>query len=243
MTNQDFNSKNNGIRLAKYIATAGYCSRRQAEELINQGKVKVNNIVVNTPVYFVSKTDSVTVAGKAVELKKSKPKLYAYYKPVNTICSYKDEEDRDTIFKFIPKELGKLVYIGRLDYKSEGLLLLTNNGNLSNIISSPKLALKRVYKVRVFGKVNQNELDNLAHGVTIDNVKYKPIIANLIKQVGSNAWVEFTLTEGKNKEIRRVCEYLNLQVSRLIRTNFGNYKLGDMQPNEIIEVNIEKKFL
>jgi 23S rRNA pseudouridine2605 synthase len=168
--------------------------------------------------------------------------LYAYYKPVGVICSANDEKGRETIYDKlhqISKTLPRLVYVGRLDINSEGLLLLTNSPNLSTKLTSQTESLKRVYKVRAYGKISQNDLEKLAMGITIEGINYKPIIANLLSSKNSNCWIEFAITEGKNKEIRRICEYLNLQVNRLIRVSFGPYKLEDMREGELRELDIK----
>jgi 23S rRNA pseudouridine2605 synthase len=236
----------NGDRIAKKISHLGYCSRREAERLIDMGQVKVNGVVINTPAFFVKDGDIIEVEGTKLSSKPLPIKLYAYYKPKGLICSYSDEMGRETIFDNIPKELGRLMYVGRLDYNSEGLLLLTNNGPLAKQLTDPQNDVKRVYKVRVFnsvpGSLKQTDLDRLAMGVTIEGIRYKPIIANIIdgKDVQSvkNMWLEFTITEGKNREVRKICDYLGLQVNRLIRTQFSVYKLGAMNEGEVKEVKI-----
>ncbi len=229
-------------RIAKRIAHLGYCSRRNAERLIVAGEVKVNGVLVKTPAFLVSKNDKIMVEN--VELKSHiKPMLYAYYKPLGVICSAMDEKGRETIYdklNQISKKLPRLVYVGRLDINSEGLLLLTNSPTLSTKLTSKTESFKRVYKVRAYGKVSQNDLEKLSMGITIDGIYYKPIIANLLSSKNSNCWIEFAITEGKNREIRHICEYLNLQVNRLIRISFGPYKLEDMQEGELRELDLKQ---
>ncbi|MDR2007965.1 MAG: rRNA pseudouridine synthase [Alphaproteobacteria bacterium] len=224
-------------RIAKRIAHLGYCSRRDAEKLILAHKVKVNGITITTPATLVSKADKITIDDELLQ-SQDKTRLFLYYKPNGLVCSEKDEKGRATIFDYLPSELPRLVYVGRLDLTSEGLLLLTNNGELANLLSSPTLGLKRTYKVRVYGDINQHQLDELAMGITIDGTYYQPIIANILRRTGDNMWLEFTLREGKNREIRVICEYLGLQVNRLIRTSFANYTIDGLDEGEIVEVGL-----
>lgn len=219
-------------RIAKRIAKLGYCSRRQAEELIIGKKVKVNGKVIDTPVTFVEPTDVIEINNKKLEQDLESTKLFMYYKPTGYVCTNSDEQGRKTIFDNLPPDLPRLIYIGRLDINSEGLLLLTNSGALAHALSNPQLALNRTYKVRVFGEVKQNDLEDLALGVTINGIHYKPIIADITYKQGKNTWLEMTITEGKNREIRNICEYLGLQVNRLIRIGFGAYNLKQIPLQE-----------
>ncbi|UQY80738.1 pseudouridine synthase [Candidatus Hepatincola sp. Av] len=234
-------------RIAKRIAKLGYCSRRQAEELIFQKKVKVNGTVIDTPVVFVESTDIIEINNQQLAQDLISTRLFMYYKPTGYICSNDDEKGRKTIFDNLPEDLPRLIYVGRLDLNSEGLLLLTTNGTLAHALANPQLALNRTYKVRVFGEVKQTDLENLALGITINGIEYKPIIADIIHKQGKNTWLEITITEGKNREIRNICEYLGLQVSRLIRTAFGSYNLQQtpLQEGEVVEVSPKglKKYL
>jgi 23S rRNA pseudouridine2605 synthase len=244
---QDINNKNNNNntqnmeRIAKRIANAGVCSRREAEKLILEKKVMVNDSIITTPAFLVGAKDKIVVNGVALK-HKQKLKLFAYYKPKGLICSNADEAGRETIFDDLKRYDGlpRVVYVGRLDYNSEGLLLLSTSGELSNTLCSPSLEIKRTYKVRAFGSVSQKDLDTLAMGVEIEGVKYRPVIASIINRSLNNVWMEFTLQEGKNREIRKICEYLGLQVSRLIRVSFGPYKLLDLKEGDIMEVDIMK---
>ncbi len=232
---EEFN-KDGLERVAKVIGKFGDYSRREAERLIMQHRVKVNGILIDTPATFVSNKDVISIDNKEIA-KTLTTKLYSYYKPSGLVCSSNDEKFRETIFDYLPKDIGRLIYIGRLDLASEGLLMLTNNGELANILSSPKLALKRIYKVRAFGNVEQKQLDELTLGITINGVFYNSVIANLLRRTANNIWIEFVLTEGKNREIRHICEYLGLKVNRLIRTSFGPYMLGDLKEGELAEAN------
>lgn len=233
----NFIKKNNEERIAKRIAHLGYCSRRDAEKLIMQKKVKVNGVTIETPAFLVSKKDKISIDGSELG-SKVETKLYLYYKPNGLVCSKADEKGRETIYDYLPKELPRVVYVGRLDLTSEGLLLLTNNGELSNMLTSPYLGLKRTYKVRVYGRVEQKQLDELALGGTIDGIYYQPIIANILRRTNDNMWLEFVLKEGKNREIRKICEYLGLKVNRLIRTSFGPYSLDDLEEGDVKEADL-----
>lgn len=230
------NKKN--IRLAKFIANSGFCSRRKAEELILAKSVKVNGKTVDQVVTFVNDQDQVMIDQQVLASPKE-IKLYIYYKPKGCICAKSDPEGRSLIYDNLPKNLQQLLYIGRLDYQTEGLLLLTNNGDLANYLAHPKSKLKKVYLARVYGKVTQHQLDELAYGITLDNIYYKPMVANIVKNSkGKNLWIEFILEEGKNKQIRKICDALNLQVNRLIRIAYGSYKLLDMKANDLREIDV-----
>ncbi len=234
----------NNIRIAKKIAQITKYSRREAEKLILERLVKINGKVIDTPVHFVSDEDKIEINNIKINNSIEIEKIYAFYKPKGLVCTNKDEQGRDTIFDYIRKEypkLSKLIYIGRLDLQSEGLLLLTNNSNISTKLSSPNVGIVKTYKVRVSGDITQHQLDELANGVVIDGFSYKPIVANILPNKSkSNKWLEFKITEGKNREIRNICNYFNLKVSRLIRINFGPYSLEGMQPGDLIEVEIRK---
>lgn len=230
--------KSNEERVAKRIAHLGYCSRRDAEKLIFEGKVKVNGETIDTPAFLVTKKDKITI--NETDLSGSvDTKLYLYYKPNGLVCSKSDEQGRETIYDYLPEDLPRVVYVGRLDLTSEGLLLLTNNGELSNMLTSPYLGLKRTYKVRVYGRVEQKQLDELALGGTIDGIYYQPIIANILRRNNDNMWLEFVLKEGKNREIRKICEYLGLRVNRLIRTSFGPYTIEGLEEGEVKEAKLK----
>ncbi len=230
--------KYNEERIAKRIAHLGYCSRRDAEKLILQKKVQVNGEIIETPAFLVSKKDKISISGTDL-VSSTDTKLYLYYKPSGLVCSKSDEMGRETIYDYLPNDLPRVVYVGRLDLTSEGLLLLTNNGELSNMLTSPYLGLKRIYKVRVYGRVEQKQLDELALGGTIDGVYYQPIIANILRRNNDNVWLEFVLKEGKNREIRKICEYLGLKVNRLIRTSFGPYSIEGLEYGDVIEADLK----
>jgi len=223
-------------RIAKVIARAGLCSRRDAERWIAEGRVKLNGKVLDTPAQTVTDKDMIVVDGKPLPEKEG-AKLWRYHKPVGLVTSHKDPEGRDTVFQKLPKGLGRVISVGRLDLNSEGLLLLTNDGALSRKLELPGTGWTRRYRVRVHGTVDEKKLDKLADGITISGIKYGSIKAVLDKTQGANSWLTVGLTEGKNREIRKVMEHLSLQVTRLIRTSYGPFQLGNLPKGEVDQVN------
>ena len=224
-----------GERIAKFLSRAGVASRREAERLIADGVVSVNGKIINTPAFFVSDTDKITVNKQPVS-QKSQTQLWAYYKPQGCLTADSDPEGRTTIFDLMPDGLPRLMAVGRLDYNSEGLLLLTNDGALKRFLELPKTQIQRRYRVRAFGNITQERLDILADGVVVDGIHYAPVYAELDKIQGKNAWITFTLTEGKNREIRKLMTYLGYDVNRLIRTDYGAFSLGKMTDGDIKEI-------
>lgn len=222
-------------RIAKFLSRAGVASRRDAERLVEEGCVKVNGQIIDTPAFFVSDKDTIYVNGHHIDFKES-TKVWAFYKPRGCITADYDPEGRQTVYDLLPDGLPRLMSIGRLDYNSEGLLLFTNDGALKRHMELPKTALQRRYRVRAFGNVTQDRLDILAQGLVIDRVHYAPVYAELEKIQGGNAWVLFTLIEGKNREIRKLMDYLGYEVNRLIRVDYGPFSLGKMKLHEIKEV-------
>ena len=222
-------------RIAKVMAHAGLCSRREAERFIQEGKVFVNGKRLDTPAFLVSVEDKITLENKQMPLP-DKTRLFCYYKPVGLMTTHKDPEGRKTVFDSLPKNLPRLISVGRLDLNSEGLLLLTNDGELSRFLELPKRGWKRHYKVRVFGKLKEGIKEELAKGVTVEGIHYAPIEFDIDSVNGANTWVNVTLTEGKNREIRRVMKYFGLEVSRLIRLSYGPFQLGNLKRGEIKEI-------
>lgn len=221
-----------GERIAKVIARAGLCSRRDAERLIEERRVKVNGKLIDSPATFVSDPTSVVVDGKPLAAP-VEPQLWRYHKPPGLVTTHKDDHGRETVFDKLPREAGRLVSVGRLDLNSEGLLLLTNDGGLARELELPSNDWVRTYRVRVFGFVDDEKLAALKAGITHDGVTYGSINARIEKKTGRNAWLIVSLTEGKNREIRRVMEYLELQVNRLIRTSYGPFRLDNLQRGDL----------
>ena len=225
------------MRLNKRISSAGFCSRRKAEEYIVDGRVRVNGAVVTKLATSVSDQDKITIDDQQL-VQTAKPRLWLYYKPVGLITSHGDTHDRPTVFENLPEDMPPVISVGRLDLNSEGLLLLTNSGELARSFELPQNKLRRCYEVRAFGAVDQQALSKLAQGVEIDGFHYGEIIVKLLRGGRTNSWFEVTIFEGKNREIRRVFDYCGLRVNRLIRTGFGPYWLGDLQPGDVEEVEI-----
>jgi 23S rRNA pseudouridine2605 synthase len=224
-----------GDRIAKVIARAGICSRRDAEKLVLEGRVKLDGVTVTSPAVNVTTNNVVQVDEKPL-LQPETARMWRYHKPSGLVTTHKDEKGRPTVFASLPKHLGRVVSVGRLDYNSEGLLLLTNDGEIARRMELPAAGWNRVYRVRLFGKVNQTDLDKLATGITIDGVKYGPIVADIERSKGVYSWASVSLKEGKNREVKRVMERLGLKVARLIRTSYGPFQLGQLMEGQIEEI-------
>ena len=223
------------MRLAKLMARSGVCSRRDAEELIKQKRVMVNGEIVDTPAFNVEETDVVLLDGEKLP-KTEAVRLWLYHKPAGLIVSHKDEKDRPTVFDHLPEELPRVISVGRLDLNSEGLLLLTNSGELSRKLELPSNGWVRRYKVRVYGYVDADKFLCLQKGIEIEGVSYGAIKVQIESQQGANSWLMVSLTEGKNREIRKVMKYLGLEVSRLIRLSYGPFQLGSLPKGEVKEI-------
>ena len=222
-------------RIAKVLARAGLCSRRDAERWIAAGRVSVDGQVLTTPALTVTTANDVRVDGAPLPAPE-RPRLWRYHKPVGLVTTHHDEKGRPTVFDALPKELPRVISVGRLDLNSEGLLLLTNDGALARRLELPATGWLRRYKVRVHGEVDPDRLAALEKGITIAGVVYGPIRAGLERQQGSNAWIALALREGKNREVRSVLEHLGLPVTRLIRLSFGPFQLGNLARGEVAEV-------
>jgi len=223
------------MRIAKFISHSGYCSRREAEKLIQQNKVRINSIICNNFATDVLSTDEIFIEERKILLNKI-IRLWIFYKPIGVITTSKDPKKRKTIYDILPNTLPRVISVGRLDINSEGLLLLTNNGDLARYLELPKNNLKRVYRVKVQGKVDKTKLLKLKKGVIINKIKYKPINAKLEKQLSSNAWVLMNLFEGKNREVRKICSHFGWRVNKLIRLKYGNFQIGNLKPGQIFEI-------
>ncbi|WP_417685508.1 pseudouridine synthase [Roseibium sp.] len=224
-----------GERIAKVMARAGLCSRREAETWVTDGRVEVNGKTLETPAVTVTNADDVKVDGQPLPLRE-RTRLWLYYKPRGLVTTNHDPEGRPTVFDRLPDELPRVLTVGRLDINTEGLLLLTNDGGLARVLELPATGWLRRYRVRAFGKVTQEQLNTLADGVAIDGVLYGAIEATLDKEQGDNVWLTVGLREGKNREVKRVLEHLGLAVNRLIRLSFGPFQLMDLQEGGVREI-------
>ncbi|MEQ1548095.1 MAG: pseudouridine synthase [Chakrabartia sp.] len=224
-----------GQRIAKLLARAGIASRREIERMIADGRIAIDGKVLDTPATILKSLSGVTVDGKAVGPADA-TRLFLYHKPEGHLTAERDFSGRKTIYDNLPKDLPRLMPIGRLDLNTEGLLLLTNDGEFKRQMELPSTGIERSYRARAYGNVSQEQLEDLMLGVEIDGMRYGPINANLERRTGANVWIEMRLTEGKNREVRRVLEYLGLEVSRLIRTSYGPFLLDDMPAGNVGEV-------
>ena len=224
-----------GVRIAKYIADCGYSSRREAEEMILEGRVKVNGVIIESPALNIT-DEAVKIDNKLIN-RRLQTDLWLFHKPKQVITSNNDPQGRTTLFSILPAKMPRVVTVGRLDFNSEGLILLTNNSDLACYLESPKTAWARKYRVRVFGKIDEKRLAKLSRGITVDGIRYRGLDV-IVENLGeNNSWLEVTITEGKNREIRKIMAHLGLQVSRLIRTSFGPFKLGNLPAGELLKVN------
>jgi 23S rRNA pseudouridine2605 synthase len=228
-------SEEKGERIAKRLARAGICSRRDAERWIAEGRVIVNGKKLDTPAFLVTAQDEIRVDGKPLA-GPEKTRLWLYHKPRGLMTTHKDPQGRPTVFDNLPRELPRVISVGRLDFNSEGLLLLTNDGELARRLELPTTGWLRRYRVRVNGLPHKQHLAELAQGVTIEGVAYGSITATVERSQGDNSWLVVGLREGKNREVRRVMEHLGHQVSRLIRTAYGPFQLGALEPGKVKEV-------
>jgi len=224
-----------GERIAKAIARAGLASRREAELWIAAGRVAVNGAVIGTPAFNVTAQDRVTVDGEPLPARE-RTRLFLYHKPRGLMTTHADPQGRPTIFANLPRHLPRLISVGRLDFNTEGLLLLTNDGALARVLELPATGWLRRYRVRAHGSVTQAQLDELRAGITISGIHYGAIEAALDRVQGSNLWLTFAIREGKNREVRNVLSHLGLAVTRLIRVSFGPFQLGELAEGAVEEV-------
>jgi len=222
-------------RIAKLLARAGVASRREIERMIAEGRIALHGEKLTTPATLLADLGGVTVDGNPVRAAAA-TRLFRFYKPQRTLTAANDPKDRPTIYDRLPEGLPRVMPVGRLDYMTEGLLLLTNDGELKRQLELPRTGVARTYRARAFGSVTQAQLEALAEGVTIAGVRYGSINANLERRTGRNCWIEMSLTEGKNREVRNVLEHLGLQVSRLIRAAYGPFTAAGLEPGDVDEV-------
>lgn len=228
-----------GERIAKLLARAGVASRREVERMIADGRVAIGGKVLDTPATIIPNLNGVTVDGKPVE--RAEPaRVFAFHKPSGLITAESDPKGRPTIYtalrNALPRGAPRVMPVGRLDMNTEGLLLLTNDGALKRALELPASNIPRTYRVRAFGDISQSQLDELIEGIEIDGVRYGRIEADLERGSGRNRWIVMTLTEGKNREVRRVLEHLGMQVSRLLRVGYGPFALGDLPRGAVAEI-------
>lgn len=222
-------------RIAKYLARAGVCSRREAEKLIIQGRVSVNGKVIDSPAVNVEGTEKIKVDGEKVAAPEQ-TRLWLYHKPTGLVTTHSDTQGRPTVFDNLPAGLPRVISVGRLDLNSEGLLLLTNNGELSRLLELPQNAWSRRYKVRVHGIIDKKKLAELENGAVVEGVHYGSVKAVIESEQGTNAWLSVTLNEGKNREIRKLMKSIGLEVARLIRLSYGPFQLGSLKKGEVKEI-------
>ena len=228
-------SEHQGERIAKVMARAGLASRREAEAWILAGRVSVNGAVITSPALNVTPADRITIDDNPLP-QRERTRLFLYHKPRNLVTTHSDPQGRPTIFGALPKSLPRLISVGRLDLNTEGLLLLTNDGELARTLELPQTAWLRRYRVRALGRVTQEALDKLRDGVTVNGMRYGAIEATFDREQGANVWLSFGIREGKNREVRNVVEHLGLKVNRLLRVSFGPFELGDLERGDVSEL-------
>lgn len=224
-----------GDRIAKVLARAGIASRREAERMIEAGRVHLNGKLLKTPAVTVTSSDVILVDNEPIA-EPEPPRMWRYHKPAGLMTTHKDPEGRPTLFDNLPKGMPRVISVGRLDMTSEGLMLLTNDGVLARELELPSTAWARKYRARAYGKTNQEKLDTLKNGIKIDGIKTGPIEAVLERETGDNVWIAVTIREGKNREVRRALETLDLKVNRLIRLAYGPFQLGELGRGQVDEV-------
>lgn len=236
---EDIKIEEAASRIAKVIAARGYCSRRAAEDLISQKRVRIGEQIVHSPAINVAMDADIYIDNKKIPLQKA-PRLWLLNKPPGYITTESDEQGRPTVYDILPKTLPRVITVGRLDCNTEGLLVLTTCGELKRKLELPKNHYERIYKVRAFGQIPSNMYAEVKKGVEIDGIKYAPGEITLLQEGGINHWFEMKIYEGKNREVRKIFEYYGLTVNRLIRTSYGPFRLGPLRKGELQEININK---
>jgi 23S rRNA pseudouridine2605 synthase len=224
-----------GERIAKVLARAGVASRREAERLIQQGRISVNGITLTTPAFLVGPGDELALDGERIAGKEP-ARLWRYHKPAGLVTTHRDEKDRRTVFDTLPEHLPRVISVGRLDVTSEGLLLLTNDGELARAMELPSTGWTRRYRVRAFGKADEKTLAKLKQGVEVEGVRYGPVEVKVERSTPSHMWLMVGIREGKNREVRKVLQSVGLAVNRLIRISYGPFQLGNLPEGEVEEV-------
>lgn len=227
----------NSERIAKVIARDTKYSRREVEKLILDGRVKIDETIIYKPNVNVTSANTILLDNKRINFKQQ-IQLYKYYKPRGFLVTHSDPENRNTIFDNLPKKFENMITVGRLDYDSEGLLLITNSGDIKRKMELPNNNWKRIYRVRVYGKVNKDIVLKLRKGLKIKTIQYKPIDAKIDNESNSYTWLTMSLTEGKNREIRNIFEYFGMSVTRLIRVAYGPYKLNNLIKGEVAKIKL-----
>ncbi len=224
-----------GDRIAKVLSRAGVASRREAERMIEAGRVAVNGKRIDSPALNVTTTDKITVDGKPVG-EPDPPRIWLYHKPAGLVTTERDEKDRPTVFASLPDTMPRVMSVGRLDLNSEGLLLLTNDGGVKRRLELPSTGWLRRYRVRINGSVSEAKLDQLRAGIAVDGRRYQPMTVTFDRQQGANAWLTVSIREGKNREIRRAMEAIGVTVNRLIRVSYGPFQLGNLAAGAVEEL-------
>ncbi len=219
------------IRIAKFIADSGVASRRGAEQMILDGRVSVNGDIMKTPVHFVEDSDEIKIDGKRIEPRQD-TRVYAFHKPINTMTTTRDPDGRKTIYDVLPHEYHNLRYVGRLDYKTTGLLLMTNDGLLARKLTQPTSNVPRVYIADVIG-TNMSRLDRARNGATVDGIKYRPMKIEIMP----DKRLRITVTEGKKNEIRIVLKACGLPVRTLHRVMYGPVSIKNIPVGKIVELD------
>mgnify|MGYP003952350045 CR=1 FL=1 len=231
-------------RLSKFLAYAGIASRRNSEKLIITGRVSVNGVIVINPATKVSNSDAIFFDGYLIKNELINPRMWIYHKPVGELCSDHDPYGKRKVFDSFPKNIGKVCLVGRLDYNSEGLLLLTNKGFIKRYLELPRNQVTRTYKVKVWGyNLIDRNLEPLRAGMTVSGINYAPMNIDLLSTREKISWLQISLSEGKNREIRRVLEKIGLRVSKLIRIKYGNFSLGTLKCRQTREISIPKALI